>query len=63
LKNAPESLNSTVANPVLTPNIKDRFQSLDMTPAPSTPEELDKMLAEQIAMFSKLVKDIGLRSK
>jgi tripartite-type tricarboxylate transporter receptor subunit TctC len=58
-----DQLSKGVARILLQPDIKDRFQSLDMTPAPSTPEELDKMLAEQIAMFSKLVKDIGLRSK
>ena len=45
------------------PDIKEQFQSLGMTPAFSTPEELDRILREQIAMFSVVVKDIGLRAK
>ncbi len=45
------------------PDIKEQFQRLGMTPASSTAEELDKNLREQIAMFSAVVKDIGLRAK
>lgn len=56
-------LSKGVASILVLPDIKDRFQSHDMTPASSSPEELDKMLAEQIAMFSMLVKEIGLRQK
>ena len=43
-------------------DIREQLQSLGMTAAPSTPEELDRMLREQIAMFSVVVKDIGLRA-
>lgn len=58
-----DQISKGVARILLLPDIKERFQSLDMTPASSTPEELDKMLGEQIAMFSALVKDIGLLPK
>ena len=34
-----------------------------MALAPSTPEEYDMNLREQIANLSKLVRDAGLRSK
>ncbi len=58
-----DQLSKGIARILTLPDIKERFQSLDMTPASSTPAELDKMLGEQIAMFSRIVKDIGLRSK
>lgn len=45
------------------PDIKEQFQSLGITPSSSIPEELDKILREQIAMFSVIVKEIGLRPK
>ena len=56
-------ISKEVARILELPDIKAQFQSLGMTPASSTPEELDKMLREQIAMFSVVVKDIGLRAK
>lgn len=45
------------------PDIRERLQALSFAPASSTPEELDKILREQIEMFSKVAKDAGLRSK
>ena len=56
-------ISQEVARILELPDIKDRFQSLGLTPAFSTPEELDKSLREQITMFSVVVKDIGLRAK
>jgi tripartite-type tricarboxylate transporter receptor subunit TctC len=45
------------------PDIKERLQAMGFALAPSTPEELDKILREQIQTLSKLVRDAGLRSK
>ena len=45
------------------PDIKERLQAIGFVPAPSTPEEYDKILREQIEILSKLVKDTGLRAK
>jgi tripartite-type tricarboxylate transporter receptor subunit TctC len=45
------------------PEIKERLQSFGFAPAPSTPEEHDKILREQIATLTKLAKDAGLRAK
>ena len=56
-------ISKEVARILELPDIKEQFQRLGMTPASSTPEELDKLLREQIAMFSVVVKDIGLRAK
>ena len=41
--------------------IRERLQSLGFSPASSSPEELDKILREQIAAFAAVAKDIGLR--
>ena len=39
------------------PFIKERLQAIGLAPAPSTPEEYDKILRDQIATLSKLVSD------
>ena len=45
------------------PDIKERLQGMGYVSAPSTPEEFDKILREQIETLTKLVRDAGLRSK
>lgn len=62
-RNVLHQISKEVARVLELPDIKEQFQNLGMTPAHSTPEELDKILRDQIAMFSAVVKDIGLRAK
>ena len=45
------------------PDIKERLQGMGYVPAPTTPEELDKILREQIETISRVSRDIGLRPK
>ena len=45
------------------PDIKERLQALGIVPAPTTPEEHDKVLRAQIETLSKVVRDAGLRPK
>ncbi len=45
------------------PDIKERLQTMGVVPAPTTPEEYDKILRGQIEMLSKVVRDAGLRPK
>ena len=45
------------------PDVKERLQAIGFVPAPTTPEDYDKILRAQIETFSKLVRDAGLRSK
>ena len=45
------------------PDIKEWLISQGYIPAPTTPEEYDKILREQVEILSKLVKDIGLKAK
>lgn len=62
-RNVLHQISKEVARILELPDVKEQFLSLGMTPAYSTPEELDKNLRDQIAMFLVVVKDIGLRSK
>jgi tripartite-type tricarboxylate transporter receptor subunit TctC len=45
------------------PDVRERLQGMGFAPASSTPEELDKILREQVATFSVLAKKIGLRAR
>jgi tripartite-type tricarboxylate transporter receptor subunit TctC len=45
------------------PDIKERLGNLGFTPAPSTPEEHEKNLRADIESFTKIGRQIGLRSK
>jgi len=44
-------------------DIKERLASMGVVPAPSTPEEHDKILRAQIETLSKVVRDAGLGPK
>jgi tripartite-type tricarboxylate transporter receptor subunit TctC len=44
-------------------DVKERLQGMGYVPAPTTPEELDKILREQIETLSRLSRDAGLRPK
>lgn len=44
------------------PDIKERLQGMGFAAVSSTPEELDKILREQIEMFSIVAKNVGLRA-
>lgn len=45
------------------PDIKEQLLLIGYVPAPSTPEEYDKILRDQIATLSKLIRDAGLRGQ
>ncbi len=43
------------------PEVKQQMYAMTFVPLPSTPEEQDRLLRAQIALFTKLVKTAGLR--
>lgn len=43
------------------PEVKQQMQAMTFEPAPTTPEEYDRILRNLIAIFSKVVKAAGLR--
>jgi tripartite-type tricarboxylate transporter receptor subunit TctC len=45
------------------PDIKERLQAMGYHLAPSSPEEYDRILREQIETLSRVVRDVGLRTK
>lgn len=45
------------------PDVTERFHAIGYFPAPSTPEEHDKIRRAQIETLSKLVRDAGLKAK
>ena len=56
-------ISKEVARILSLPDVKERMQAVGFAPAPTTPEEYDKILRGQIETFSKLVRDAGLRPK
>jgi len=56
-------ISKEVARILNLPDIKERLQAFGFVPAPTTPEEYDKILRGQIETLSKLVRDAGLRPK
>ena len=45
------------------PDVKERLKNFDYLLAPTTPEELDKILRADIETFSEVVRLAGLRPK
>ncbi len=45
------------------PDIRAQLNGWGFAPAPTTPEEYDRILREQIEIMSKLVRDAGLKAK
>jgi tripartite-type tricarboxylate transporter receptor subunit TctC len=44
-------------------DVKERMQAMGFVPAPTTPEEFDRILRNLIATFSKVVVAAGLRAQ
>jgi tripartite-type tricarboxylate transporter receptor subunit TctC len=58
-----QQISKEVARIVDLPDIKERLHPTGFVIAPSTPDEFDTILREQIDSLSKLVRDLGLRAK
>jgi tripartite-type tricarboxylate transporter receptor subunit TctC len=54
-------LNQAIARLVKLPDIQERLRADGVEPAPSTPEELARQFARELAMWSGLVKAAGIR--
>jgi tripartite-type tricarboxylate transporter receptor subunit TctC len=53
-------LNRDVVSILNQPDIQKRMRTLGAEPAPTTPAELDKHVAQELAMVFKLAKAAGL---
>ena len=56
-----ERLNAEILRMVQQPEVKERFQSQGLLPIGSTPAELGGYLKSEIARWSKVVKDAGIK--
>jgi tripartite-type tricarboxylate transporter receptor subunit TctC len=56
-------ISKEVARVLELPDVKDRMQTIGFEPAPTTPEEFDRILRRLIATMSKVVVAAGLREK
>ena len=52
-----------VARVLEMPDVKQQMQAISFEPAPTTPEEYDRILRNLIAVFSKVAKAAGLRTQ
>jgi len=56
-----QRLNAEILKAMALPEMKDRFLSFGTDAATSTPEELGRFLAEEVAKIGKIVRDTGAR--
>jgi tripartite-type tricarboxylate transporter receptor subunit TctC len=52
-----------VARVLELPDVKERMYSISFDPAPTTPEEYDKIIRQQLEMFGRVAKEIGMIPK
>jgi tripartite-type tricarboxylate transporter receptor subunit TctC len=57
-----QQLSKEVRRIVELPDVKDRLRTIGFIPAPSTPEEHDKILRADIEAYTKIAKLVGLRT-
>lgn len=55
-------LNGAIVRALQMPDVQQRIQALGMTPSPSTPEELDKQIRADYALWGKVVKASGAKA-
>ncbi len=58
-----QQISREVARALAVPEVKERLVNFAFHVAPTTPEETDRMLRSDIAAFTKVVTDAGLRPK
>ena len=58
-----KKLNREVVRVLNDPEIQQRFAALGMEAAPTTPEQVDKFVAEQLALVMQLAKKAGIQAR
>ena len=54
-------LNNAIGQALAMPDVREKFQKVGITPAPSTPEELRRRYEQWLAIFGKIAADVGLK--
>jgi len=53
-------INQEVRRVLDLPDIKVKLQAMEITPAPTTPEDFDRIIRDDIAHYAKLARTVGL---
>ena len=56
-------LNETLVQVLGMPDVQERIRALGMTPSPSTPEELDKQIRADYALWGKVARSANVRAE
>jgi tripartite-type tricarboxylate transporter receptor subunit TctC len=56
-----DKLNAEVVNILKQPEVRQRFTPLGISPATNTPDEFDKLIATEIAVFNRLAKAANIK--
>ena len=56
-------LNTGLTKVLMMPEVQERIRALGMTPSPSSPEEFDKQIRADLALWGKVVKQAGVKSE
>ena len=56
-------LNTGLTKVLMMPEVQERIRALGMTPSPSSPEEFDKQIRADLALWGKVVKASGARAE
>ena len=55
-----DQISKDVARVLELPDVKERMQNIGFEPAPTTPEDYDRIVASQVKMFTEISKAVGL---
>jgi tripartite-type tricarboxylate transporter receptor subunit TctC len=58
-----DKLNAEINRQLQTPDVRERFQTLGVSPLGGTPEALGKYLAFEITRWAKLIRETGVKLK
>ncbi len=56
-------LNAGLTKVLMMPEVQERIRALGMTPSPSSPEEFDKQIRADLALWGRVVKQAGVRAE
>jgi tripartite-type tricarboxylate transporter receptor subunit TctC len=58
-----QQISKELARVLSLPEVKDRLQNIGFHVAPTTPEEHEKNLRADLEVFSRIVREVGLKAK
>ncbi len=56
-------LHAEIARAVASPEMRERLATAALTPAPNTPEQFRKMVADELQRWARVIKDAGIRQE